>query len=100
MEHSKKNKYDNLPLGFVAALVLPFIVILLFWYAKYYPNTSLGDFFSVVYSSEMLMKIFSLCALPDIGLFYWFYSKKWDKAVKGVIGAVVFLIVLTIIIKL
>ncbi|MCQ2974972.1 MAG: hypothetical protein MJ211_09185 [Bacteroidales bacterium] len=99
-KREEKNKYNTIPMGFFIGLLVPAITLLLFWYAKYYPTTSLSDFFTTLFKPEVIMKIVSLCALPDLLVFYIMTKKDMMLGAKGMIGSIIFLIVITIIVKL
>ncbi len=100
MEIRKRNdKTDKLWFGLVLGIVIPAVCLLLFWYAKFYPM-SLGDFFMRQFNPEVIMKIVSLCAMPDLALFYFFINRNKNMAARGVIGAVMLLIIITLFVKL
>lgn len=93
------NKYDTVWFGMLSGIVVPAVVLLLFWYVKFYPTVSLETFFTVQFKPEVIMKIVSLCALPDLLVFYIFTRNNMYKAGRGMIGAVILLIIITLIIK-
>ena len=99
-KRGQSNKYDVIWFGMLAGLLIPAIALLLFWYVKFCPTVSLEYFFKVQFTPSVIMKIVSLCALPDLLLFYIFMRKEMYLAGKGVIGAVILLLIITILIKL
>lgn len=100
MEIRKRNdKYDKFYIGIGLGILIPAICLILFWYAKFYPM-SLTDFFTRQFKPEVIMKIVSLCAMPDLALFYFFINRNKNMAARGVIGAVMLLIIATLIVKL
>lgn len=101
MEHKRTDKkIDNVFFGIIMGLIIPFVLLLLFWYAKFYPEITFTYFLKQQYGFEVLLKVVSLCALSDIPLFYVFYTKHYDKAAKGVIGALMIMIIITVIAKI
>ena len=96
----KQNNYNTVWFGFLAGLIVPAIALLLFWDVKFYPAVSLSNFFTVQFQPDVIMKIVSLCALPNLLVFYLFNRKEWYLASKGIIGSIILLIVITLIIKL
>lgn len=94
-----KNHFDTIWFGFLSGILVPAVIMLLFWYVKYYPAVSLGSFLTVQFKPEVVMKIVSLCAFPDLGVFYLFSRKNWNSACRGMILAIIALIVMTLVIK-
>lgn len=99
-KRGQNNQYDAVWFGMLTGLLVPAIALLLFWYVKFYPGVSLEYFFKVQFSPSVIMKIVSLCAMPDLLLFYIFLRKNMNLACKGVIGAIILMIIITIIVKL
>lgn len=96
----KQNNYNTVWFGLLMGIAVPAVALLLFWYAKYYPEVSLSSFFTVQFKPDVIMKIVSLCAMPDLLVFYLFNRKEWYMASRGVIGSIILLIVITLIIKM
>ena len=96
----KQNNYNTMWFGFLIGIAVPAVALLLFWYAKFYPSVSLSNFFTVQFKPDVIMKIVSLCALPDLLVFYLFNRKEWYYASRGVIGSIILLIIITLFVKM
>ncbi len=94
-----RSKWDTVWVGLLVALILPFIVMLLYWYALLSSKMSLGSMFTDI-GAQGLMKVISICASPDLLVFWWFNKKNWTNASKGCVLAIVVMLVFTLIVKL
>lgn len=100
--HSREEKRSSLDTvwgGMAMGLIVPFIVFIFYWYARFYPQFGLGDMFSQ-FDGAVLMKMLSLCASPDLLVFYYFSRRNWNRALKGMILAILLLLLISVIIKL
>ncbi|MBQ4408739.1 MAG: hypothetical protein II852_17210 [Bacteroidales bacterium] len=97
--NESNSKLNNIAAGIGVGLAVPLLVFVLYWYAKFYPQFTLGGMFTQ-FKAEALMKMISLCASPVLLVFYYFNKKQWDQGSKGIIISVVLLLVATLIIKI
>ncbi|MCR5455896.1 MAG: hypothetical protein K6F33_12985 [Bacteroidales bacterium] len=97
--NEKKSKFNNIFAGIGVGLAVPMLVFVLYWYAKFYPQFSLGEMFTQ-FKADAIMKMLSLCASPVLLVFYYFSKRNWNDGAKGLIVSVVLLLVATLIIKL
>lgn len=81
-----KNKLDAILFGLLSGLVLP-IVILGIFYLTTYAYLTVPDFLRKMAFFEVIIKILSLCAISNMGIFFLYYYLHMDKAAKGVIFA-------------
>lgn len=95
----ERSKWDSVWAGLLMALAVPCVVMLLYWYALMSKEMSLGEMLTGL-GMPVLMKIFSICASPDLLLFGWLNRKNWSNATKGVLMAIILLLTITVIIKL
>ena len=72
----------GLALGTVLPLVF-FFLVYLFGYSK----TPFGEFMRFAFVMHALPKILSLCAIPNLAIFYLFLNKEYWYATRGVIAA-------------
>lgn len=92
-----RSLFDNVWMGLLLALALPFLVMVLYWYA----TLSGQKPFSVLFTDlNLFMKVITLCASPDLLLFVFFNKKNWTNGSKGIVLAIVVMLVATIFIKL
>ncbi len=86
-------------IGLILGLILPFICFLAFYLIKF-AQVPFGEF--LVYSAKMraLPKVLSLCAIPNLIIFYIFLQKEYWRATRGVIAATLLYAVAVLAIKL
>ena len=66
-----KSKYNNVWLGLALGLIIPFITIIIFSLFKSADNNFI-EFIEFALSISALSNILSLCALPNLAIFYLF----------------------------
>ena len=79
-------KADKFWVGLVFGIILPAIVLLMFYLSSYAYLTVPGFLRKMVFQS-ILFKLLILCAVVNLGAFFMFYQTKNDRAAKGVIFA-------------
>ena len=72
--------------GLALGIVLPFVFFLLV-YLIGYSKTPFGEFLEFAFVIRALPKIFSLCVIPNLAIFYLFLNKEYWYATRGVITA-------------
>jgi len=91
-------KFDTLYTGLIPALVLPVLAILGFWIVK--SELGLVDFMVQFQQMQMLSKVVSLAAIPNLLLFFIFIWTNRNFSARGVIFATILLAFLMLILKL
>ncbi len=81
-----KNKLDTILFGMLSGVVLPLIILGLF-YLTTYAYLTVPDFLRKLAFFEVIIKVLSLCAISNMGIFFLFYHFQMDKAARGVIFA-------------
>jgi hypothetical protein len=81
-----KRKTDNIWLGLTAGIVLPFLVMFIF-YLSSYAYLTVPTFLRNMVFSAIFFKVLSLCAIINLGTFFLFYQTKNDRSARGVIFA-------------
>ncbi len=92
-----KSPFNRVWVGFLLALALPFLVMSLYWYALLSQTASFGVLFT---NAAIFMKVISICASPDILMFIFFNRKNWTEGSKGIVLAILLMLLVTIFIKL
>jgi hypothetical protein len=92
-----KKKFDTLLTGLIPGIVLPVLVLLVFWIVK--SKQTLGDFLVDFQQMGMLSKVVSLAAIPNLLLFFLFIWTNRNFAARGVIFATLLLAFLMLILK-
>ena len=72
--------------GLALGIALPLVVFLLV-YLIGYSRTPFGEFLQFAFVIRALPKILSLCAIPNLAIFYLFLNKEYWYATRGVITA-------------
>tara|TARA_R110002049_G_scaffold200971_2_gene371670 strand:- start:388 stop:690 length:303 start_codon:yes stop_codon:yes gene_type:complete len=79
-----KNKIDHIWMGMLLGVILPIIVLAIF-YLSSYSYLTVPTFLRKMAFMEIIVKLLSLCAISNMGLFFTFYYFQKDKAARGVL---------------
>ncbi len=79
-------KVDKLWVGLLLGVLLP-LVVLFFFYLSSYAYLTVPMFLRKMVFQSILFKLLSLCAIVNLGTFFFFYQTKNDRAARGVIFA-------------
>jgi hypothetical protein len=88
MKPRKKNKADNLGLGFLIGVLFP----LLIFFVVYQANDKSGsflDYLSGLWHLQALIKLGSLCVFANVAVFWIFIKLKYEKTARGILGATI-----------
>lgn len=78
-------KKDNLRLGIVLGIIAPFLGFLIYYFTKFYPTFSLGDFLSFLKTNKSLITVvISLSLLANAALFTLYINWQKDQTAKGI----------------
>lgn len=91
-----KSKYNNIWLGLSLGLAIPVITIFVFSFFKSDVD-NFKSYIEFVWSISALSNILSLCAIPNLAIFYLFLNKELYYSVRGVIFATLIWAVLVVI---
>lgn len=81
-----KRPLDKIWVGLLFGVLLPFFVMFLF-YLSSYAYLEVPEFLRKMVLSAIFFKLLSLCAVINLGSFFFFYQTKNDRAARGVILA-------------
>jgi hypothetical protein len=84
--------------GLALGIFLPLATFLLV-YQIGYSNTSFSEFLKFAFVMGALAKILSMCAIPNLAIFYLFLNKDYWRATRGVIAATMLCTLGVVIIK-
>ena len=79
-------KKDSFFIGFISALIVPFIGVYIF-YLIFFHYMEFNYFIKHIISSEKWVSVLSLGVILNLALFYFFYKREWDQSLKGVLAA-------------
>ncbi|MDA9312735.1 hypothetical protein N8371_08635 [Vicingaceae bacterium] len=94
-----RKKFDKIWVGIIAGIVLPLVVMGVF-YLSSYSYITVPEFLRKMVFGAIILKLLSLCAVINLGAFFLFYRVEHDKAARGVIFATMVLAFVVIIDKL
>lgn len=80
-----KERFDHMLYGLIPGIVLPVISLLGFWMVR--SDEGFFDFLAHSQQFEMLPKLLSLCAIPNLLLFFVFIWTNRIFSARGVILA-------------
>ena len=98
METKPKSVINNMPLGLILGIVIPFLT-LVFINAEANRNLNMIQFLTKLQQFNKLSALFSLCAIPNLGLFFLFMWKNNYKSGRGVVMATIFVTILVFVLK-
>lgn len=90
-------KFDTVVAGFIPGILLPVVALLVIWMARF--EGSLPDFLSSFRNMQMLSKIVSLSALPNLLLFFLFIWTDRNHSARGVILATLVVAAVMLVLK-
>jgi hypothetical protein len=93
-----EKKFDTLLTGLIPALILPALTLVGFWIVK--SDRDFVDFLVYFQEMEMLSKVVSLTAIPNLLLFFLFIWTKRNFSARGVIFATFLLAFVMLILKI
>ncbi|MFT6165997.1 MAG: riboflavin transporter FmnP [Vicingaceae bacterium] len=83
-------KFDKIWVGIIAGIVLPLVVMGIF-YLSSYSYITVPQFLRKMVFGAIILKLLSLCAVINLGAFFLFYRIEHDKAARGIIFATMIL---------
>ena len=92
-----EKKFNSLLTGLIPALVLPTLTLLAFWLIK--SDLGFVDFLQQFQQMDMLSKVVSLAAIPNLLLFFLFIWTNRNFSARGVIFATLLLAFVMLILK-
>ena len=94
-----KIKIDSFITGLISAIILPLITLILLYFIRF-GNIPFAEFINRIIVYNVAGKILSLCAIPNLLLFFLFIWLDRLKIARGVIGGTFIITLFILIIKL
>jgi hypothetical protein len=94
---AKAKKFDTLLTGLIPGLILPIVTLLVIWAVRF--DKGLGEFLSSFHAMDMLSKIISLAAIPNLLLFFVFIWTNRVISARGVIFATLLVAMVMLLLK-
>ena len=83
-----KSRFDNVGIGFFIGMLLPVLVFFVVFLMDENGN-SFSEYMNGLWHLHVLVKLGSLCVFANVGVFWIFLQKKYEKAARGVLGATI-----------
>ena len=93
-----KSKFDTIYVGLTGGLLLPTILMCVYWQVNY-DYMDLNKFFEFTSRGQIHIKLISLFTAPNLGLFFLFIWKNYNLAARGVLGSTFVYALLVLIVK-
>ncbi|MEO5571368.1 MAG: hypothetical protein ABIS37_10625 [Bacteroidia bacterium] len=77
---------DSFLVGFIPALIAPFLGSLIFYFI-FFNYMELNYFIKHIVTTDKWVSVLSLGVIINLGLFFLFYRKQWDRSARGVLAA-------------
>ncbi len=94
----KLPKYDKLKIGLLFGLLLPVLTLVIVFFYTFHHYT-VHQFLHFLYTMRVMTKLFSLCVLPNLAVFYIFLKLNMNRATKGVLMSTFILAIIIVIIQ-
>jgi hypothetical protein len=93
-------KKDNLRLGLILGLVAPVLSLVIYYFIKFYPTFSPGEFLNFVRTNRSQVTAVSIpCLILNIALFTLYINSHRDSTAKGVFAATLIYAIIALVFK-
>ncbi|MHA4812370.1 hypothetical protein ACX0G9_30025 [Flavitalea flava] len=93
-------KKDNIKLGLLLGLVAPIVSLIIYYYVKFYPSFTIGDFLTFIRTNRNQITAISVpCLVLNIALFTLYINSHRDNTAKGVFVATLVYAILALLFK-
>lgn len=100
IETSKpKSATNNLWMGTAIGLIVPFVVVFIFFKLKF-PNHTIQYIIDYSLQMQALPKIISLCVIPNLGIFFLFMKVNYLFSARGIILATFIMTLFVLVLKM
>ncbi|MFC2097597.1 hypothetical protein ACFLSI_04610 [Bacteroidota bacterium] len=96
--NKQKTRTNSLLTGLISGLFLPIFSLSIFWLVKY-SDLKLGEFLNFFFDLKILTHLISLCALPNLLIFFIFMWRNLLLSARGVIMATFFIVAIVLIVR-
>ena len=91
-------RWNKFWIGLALGIFLPLATFLLV-YQIGYSNTPFSEFLQFAFVMGALAKILSMCAIPNLAIFYLLLNKEYWRATRGIIAATMLCTLGVVVIK-
>jgi hypothetical protein len=94
-------KRNNILFGIILGLLAPMVGMFVYYFLKFYPTYTLGNFFKVIFSEKTVLSGISTFALfANVALLTFYLNTRRDETAKGIFLISCIYAIATIITKL
>ncbi len=86
MSENPPKNISKIKHGFYPGIIFPIIIFLVFYIVQY-KEVSFKDYIESMWQFQLLFKLLSLCVVPNLLLFLYYFKQKKDMAARGVLMA-------------
>jgi len=94
-----RSKYDSLIIGLISGLIVPVVFLLIFNLVKY-PEMNPVEFLRLFLDLKIMTHLISLCAIPNLILFFIFIGRNNYLSARGVIMATFIIVAIVLILRI
>lgn len=92
---------DNLRLGLILGIIAPFFGMLIYYFWKFYPTFSIGDFFQVLgLQKALITALISFSLFANAVIFTLYINTRRDRTARGIFIITCIYAIAAIILKL
>ena len=95
----KKSKFNKAWFGLLIGMVLPLIVVLIFYLMRARPGVGLYAYLDYLVSMGTFLPIFSLATLVNLLPFYLFKNLGFWYANRGIVFSIFLYVILVVVLK-
>jgi len=88
MQRRRKNRFDNVGIGFLVGFILPVIVFVVVYFIGK-NNISILEYTKSLQQLNVFIKLGSLCVFVNSAVFMGFIHLKFEKTARGILGATI-----------
>jgi hypothetical protein len=91
-------KFDKFWLGFILAIIVPVITLSITCFHTF-GNQHVSEFLQFLRDRHIMSKLFSLCVLPNLALFFLYIWGNFLKGARGVLAATILVAVFLVFVQ-
>jgi len=91
-------KLDKFWIGFIMAIIVPVITLSITYYHTF-GNQHITEFFQFLHDRQIMSKLFSLCVLPNLAIFFLYIWGNFLKGARGVLAATIVVAIFVVFIQ-
>jgi hypothetical protein len=80
-----KKEFDRFWIGIILGLLVPQLIMLLFYLQVYFKKMNLMAFVKRIWDTDIFSPLISLCCIGNLAAFFIFYYLYYNDSARGVI---------------